>query len=367
MTPPVPDEPIIVEVVGRTDVGRCRRQNEDTCCVADLSVGGDTSSTTETRSRLVWPMRPLGARGMLFLVADGMGGAAAGEVASGMASRVILEEMRARWSDSGATDPDEFAHSLRRATERANERIHAHATAHPETRGMGTTVTLAGLLGDTLYLCQVGDSRAYLIRRGVATQITKDQSLIQRLIEAGELTGEEAERSERRNIILQALGPDQRVAVDLTVQRVQRGDHLVLCSDGLSGQVGGPDMVLLLAAAPSLDAGCDALIDRANATGGPDNITALVVRLEGAGLPPTLSDAPRHQVYAVPPSDRPTVPIDAVAITSVGHAASEATTAPRMVPPRKRITPTPDASLAPSLAVFAILVLILVALGVLLS
>mgnify|MGYP003347948705 CR=1 FL=1 len=101
------------------------------------------------------------------------------------------------------------------------------AAEHPENRGMGTTATIAGILGDTLFLAQVGDSRGYLIRRGVAQQITKDQSLMQKLVEAGELTAEEAEVSDRRNIILQALGPESTVKVDLTHQQVRRGDVLV--------------------------------------------------------------------------------------------------------------------------------------------
>src|SRR6185436_14102976 len=100
-------------------------------------------------------------------------------------------------------------------TKTANEQINAYAASHPEYRGMGTTATIAGLLGDTLYLAQVGDSRAYIVRAGVARQITKDQSLMQKLIEAGELTEEEAKLSERRNIILQALGPEPYVKVDL--------------------------------------------------------------------------------------------------------------------------------------------------------
>src|SRR6186997_1279296 len=108
---------------------------------------------------------------------------------------------------------------------------------------MGTTATIAGVLADTLYLAQVGDSRAYLVRKGSAQQITKDQSLMQKLIEAGELTEEEAAQSERRNIILQALGPEATVKVDLTYQRIRRGDVLLLCSDGLSGQITKNDIV----------------------------------------------------------------------------------------------------------------------------
>lgn len=381
--------PVSIEVVGRTDVGRRREHNEDAFLVADLSDAQASPAVTEERERLIWPRRTLGARGALFVVADGMGGAAAGELASGMACAVILEELHAQWADTTDTDPDRFAQTLRLATERANQRIHTHATSNPDTKGMGTTATLAGLLGDTLYLCQVGDSRAYLVRRGVATQITKDQSLMQRLVDAGELTPEEAEVSERRNIILQALGPEARVKVDLTVQRVQRDDLLVLCSDGLSGQVRGPEMAQLLGAATTLETGCDALIDRANATGGPDNITVIVVRLDGGGLPPTLAEVPRHQVYVGRPADRTTVPLDQAAIASAVAAAAGAVVPPtRVAPspagagvgaaapsakvatpasPKRRPAATPDASLAPSLTVFAVLVLIFVAMGILLS
>ena len=182
---------VLIEVVGRTDVGRRRANNEDAFLIADLSTTEPSPPLTEVQERRIWPLRTAGTRGMLFVVADGMGGAAAGELASGIATAAILEEVRAQWVDTTATDPDRFAQSLRLAIERANQRIHAHATSHPDTTGMGTTVTLAGLLGDTLYLCQVGDSRAYVVRRGIATQITKDQSLMQRLIDAGELTPQE--------------------------------------------------------------------------------------------------------------------------------------------------------------------------------
>src|SRR5262249_48637261 len=150
---------------------------------------------------------------------------------------IILGELRSSWLSDPSSDFELFVRTLKRATKTANERINGYATAHPEFRGMGTTATVAGLLGDTLYLAQVGDSRAYLVRNGIARQITKDQSLMQKLIEAGELTEEEAEHSERRNIILQALGPEPTVKVDMTHQKVRRGDTLVLCSDGLSGQV----------------------------------------------------------------------------------------------------------------------------------
>ena len=156
-------------------------------------------------------------------------------------------ELRAQWRSAPERNAEAFARAIKSAAESANAKIFAYAVEHPESRGLGTTATIAGLLGDTLYLAQVGDSRAYLVRNGVALQITKDQSLMQRLIEAGELTPEEAERSERRNIILQALGPEPTVKIDLTYQKVRRGDTLVLCTDGLSGLVRKDEIAEMLA------------------------------------------------------------------------------------------------------------------------
>src|SRR5207247_10640938 len=137
---------------------------------------------------------------------------------------------------------------------------------------------------DRIFLTQGGDSRAYLIRSGEAVQLTKDQSLMQRLVEAGELTEEEAEKSERRNIILQALGPDARVKVDLTYQEVRRGDILVLCSDGLSGQVKKEEIAEIVTRERDLQTACDRLIALANERGGPDNVTVVIARFDGDGL-----------------------------------------------------------------------------------
>src|SRR6266508_903090 len=222
--------PIRVQVFAKTDLGKTRDHNEDRFLVADLTRG-EASLQAAIRSHEV------GERGSLFIVADGMGGAAAGELASEMATETIYGQMVRSWGQEPEATPQRFAYRLKEAVEVANGHIHSYAKAHPEVRGMGTTTTAVGLLGDQFYLTQVGDSRAYLIRDGQAHQLTKDQSLMQRLVEAGELTEEEAAQSERRNIILQALGPDPKIKVDLTHQELRRGDLLVLCSDGLSGQV----------------------------------------------------------------------------------------------------------------------------------
>ena len=130
-----------------------------------------------------------------------MGGAAAGEIASAMAIEVVLRELSDALGAVEAPNPETYASALKRATAAANAQIHTFALEHPEYRGMGTTATVAGVLGDTLYLAQVGDSRAYLVRDGVARQITKDQSLMQKLIEAGEITEEEAEQRDRKSVV----------------------------------------------------------------------------------------------------------------------------------------------------------------------
>ena len=295
---------IRVEVFGKTDLGRTRDHNEDRFLIADL-----TRKTASLQPDV--RQHDIGPRGTLFVVADGMGGAAAGELASEMAADTIYAHLLKTWNDDEVT-PQRFAYRLKEAVEVANASIHAHAKAHPEVRGMGTTTTAAGVLNDHLYLTQVGDSRAYLIRDGEAHQITKDQSLMQRLVEAGELTEEEAAQSERRNIILQALGPDPKVKVDLTHQEVRRGDVLVLCSDGLSGQVKKEEIAEVVSKNPDLSAACDKLIALANERGGPDNITLVVARFDGDGLRSS-GGGPQedvgHQVYPQIDTETSTEPV----------------------------------------------------------
>ena len=295
--------PVFVSVFGKTDVGRTRDHNEDTFLVADLSRR-IASLQPDVREHAVGP------RGSLFVVADGMGGAAAGEVASKMAVDQIFSHMTTVWPEDGEVSAQRFAYRMKEAVELANNRIHGHAREHPDVRGMGTTATVAGVFGSDLYLAQVGDSRGYLVRNGVTTQLTKDQSLMQRLVEAGEITEEEAEHSDRRNIILQALGPDPRVKVDLTIQSLRRGDVLVLCSDGLSGQVRKDEIAGLVAEQPDLVNLCARLIELANERGGPDNITALAARFWGDALsePDGTADV-GHQVYPLSEGEATTEPV----------------------------------------------------------
>src|SRR2546429_3838838 len=156
-----------------------------------------------------------------------MGGAAAGEVASEMATETIYEHMVDAWGSERELTPQRFAYRLREAVEAANRQIHTYAAAHAEVRGMGTTTTAVGVLGDRFFLSQVGDSRAYLIRQGQTVQLTKDQSLMQRLVEAGEVTEEEAGKSQRRDITLQARPPPARVKAGPPPPRSRPGGNPV--------------------------------------------------------------------------------------------------------------------------------------------
>ncbi|UCD25687.1 MAG: Stp1/IreP family PP2C-type Ser/Thr phosphatase [Gemmatimonadota bacterium] len=292
-----------ITVFGKTDVGMNRDHNEDSFLVADLTAK-KASLLPEVR------YHEIGVKGTLLLVADGMGGAAAGEVASEMATGAVYDHLVATWAKDKHDSPQQFAYRLREAVESANAKIHAYAKEHPENRGMGTTLTAVGVLQDHIYLTQVGDSRAYLIREGEAIQLTKDQSLMQRLVDAGELTEEEAERSERKNIILQALGPEGQVRPELTYQKISRGDTVLLCSDGLSGQVTREELAEMVSQDKDLVEISGELIALANERGGPDNITVIVARFSGDNLSdPDGGETVGHEVYRLADADSTTAPV----------------------------------------------------------
>lgn len=283
-------EPIRIRVFGRTDVGQIREHNEDNFLVANLS-SGRRGLMAEDREQVVGP------HGTVFGVCDGMGGAAAGEVASQMAVDIIYEQLA---SQDPPTDRDDFAGRLVRAVETAGARIFHEARADRSRRGMGTTATIAALLDGRLFIAQVGDSRAYILRGDRLVQVSRDQSLVNQLIEAGQLTEEEAETFEHNNIILQALGTSETVQVDLTYVDLRRGDTLLLCSDGLSGMIRGEEIRSCLLSNVDPLVACKELTDRANAAGGHDNITVIVVQFID-GLPdPSPDDELAYAKYAIP-------------------------------------------------------------------
>jgi len=224
----------------------------------------------------------VGERGSVMGVCDGMGGAAAGEIASQLAVDIIFERLL---QGDAPTEHDELARRLVHAVEDAGIRIFNEARADRTRRGMGTTATIAALVDSRLFVAQVGDSRAYVLRAERLVQVSRDQSLVNQLIEAGQLTEEEAETFEHNNIILQALGTAETVQVDLTYVDLERGDRLLLCSDGLSGMVRTDELREVLTTHKDPLEACRELTDRANRAGGHDNITVIVADFDGTGLP----------------------------------------------------------------------------------
>src|SRR6478752_176793 len=283
-------QPIRLRVFGRTDVGQIREHNEDNFLVANLTTGR-RGLMAEDREQVV------GHHGTVLGVCDGMGGAAAGEVASQLAVDIIHEQL-SRTDPPG--DHDDLARRLVSAVETAGARIFNEARADRSRRGMGTTATVAALLDGRLFVAQVGDSRAYILRGDKLVQVSRDQSLVNQLIEAGQLTEEEAETFEHNNIILQALGTAETVQVDLTYVDLRKGDALLVCSDGLSGMVRADEMrEVLLTHREPFDA-CKELVDRANRAGGHDNITVIVAVFEGKLQDPSPHDVLAYQKYALP-------------------------------------------------------------------
>lgn len=291
------ERPVELTVHGATHAGMKRSENQDYFLVAELS-GDPAAPVRQSPNGGAGGSFRLGEEGALLLVADGMGGAAAGALASRLASEWVHQELAAAWAPERNRSPERFASLLRSAAERANRRLHEHSLGSPECRGMGSTLTAAGVLDGFLYIAQVGDSRAYLVRGGVATQLTRDQSLVQQLVDSGSMTEEEAERSVHKNVILQAMGVEPSVQAELTYQALRRGDLLLLCSDGLTGTMRGDEIARIAGMAPDLESLCAALIRLANERGAPDNVTAVAMRVDGLGvLDPTAEDTVGRQVY----------------------------------------------------------------------
>jgi PPM family protein phosphatase len=285
---------IRLRVFGQTAVGQVREHNEDNFLIADL--------TRKSREFSSGQLYQIGRCGAVFGVCDGMGGAAAGEVASRLGVDIIYNQLIAAGVPRGRED---LARRLVNAIQDAGHRIFSEARADRTRRGMGTTATVAAFLDDRLFIAQVGDSRAYVVRNGELVQVTRDQSLVNQLIEAGQLTEEEAETFEHNNIILQALGTSETVQVDLTYVDLRSNDTLMLCSDGLSSMVRSEDIRDTLVGVNDANEACQALIDKANEAGGHDNVTVVVVKFGGSGLrePAPEDEALVYRKYAFSASE----------------------------------------------------------------
>jgi protein phosphatase len=282
-----------VTVGAWTDPGQRRSENQDDFLLADLTVppgdGGLLIQADDLGAEPESAHCALGRHGLLALVADGMGGAAGGRIASQLAVVWTYRELVRRLTQEPLA-PERCAEALRAAVAAAGSHVHEQGKLHPQYAGMGSTMTAVVLLGPSCFIAQVGDSRAYLVRAGRPHRLTRDQSLVQQLVDAGALTPEQAAHSAHGSLLLQALGTAPELQVDLTWQPAMRGDTLVLCSDGLYRLVSDEEIAAASDAIADPATLCRTLVALANERGGPDNVTVVAARLAGAGLPS--ADAP---------------------------------------------------------------------------
>jgi PPM family protein phosphatase len=278
---------MIVDLHAKSDVGRVRRGNEDNFLLLDLSTGKSWTCTDGTEPPMELRQFDIGEKGLILVVSDGMGGALAGDVASRMAVEEVREMIVGSDTEEVTEGEDEqsLGHYLRNATIYANLKIHHKSQEDSRYSGMGATFTGAAVRDDMLDLVQVGDSRAYIIRGDAIKLATKDQSLVQQLVDVGQISEAEAETHMFRNVILQALGAQSELTPVTGRIRIRRGDLLLLCSDGLSGKLRADDMRrIVLDAHGDLAAACAGLVEEANNRGGEDNITVVLARFSGDDL-----------------------------------------------------------------------------------
>ena len=241
----------------RTDPGRARDNNEDALVVDDLT--------------------------QLCVLADGMGGYNAGEIASGMATAFIKSEM-ARWlSEAGRhAKIKEIRRALEICVDNANRSIFNASDSNPQYSGMGTTLVVGVFHGNALLLGHIGDSRCYRLRNQEFLQITKDHSLLQEQIDAGLITQEQASSSSIKNLVTRALGVEDAVALEINEHEVEAGDCYLMCSDGLTDMVDAAEIASILGGAVPMEQKADSLVAAANEHGGRDNISVLLVQVDAA-------------------------------------------------------------------------------------
>ena len=298
------------ETALRTDTGRQRRDNEDNAF----------------------------ARAPVFVVADGMGGAQAGEVAS----KIATETFKQGLPESGS--PEE---RLAERVREANHQIYELSRSDRERAGVGTTLTAAYVDDASVAIAHVGDSRAYLFREGTLERLTQDHSLVEELVRQGKLTPEQAAGHPQRSIITRALGPEAIVEVDTWTYPVRAGDILLLCSDGLTTMISEDRVAEILGEAGALDGTADALIDAANDAGGRDNITVVLLRLEEVGEDgqadqPTMIGVPAPATTSEPEDPSPDIePDHAPGAAGSAQAATATVARPKPREPLQPIPPKP--------------------------
>jgi PPM family protein phosphatase len=249
-----------IEAGARTDLGRVRKNNED-CFQMEAGLN-------------------------LYVLSDGMGGEAHGEVASKLAVQTIMAHCEQAENSRatpifGESKPDvsERTNRLASAIHLANRKVHETASSNPGHKGMGATIVAAWIEGQKLSLAHVGDSRAYLLRAGSLEQLTADHSLVAEKVRIGILTPQEADASEMQSVLTRAVGTHENVEVDSDEQMLLAGDSVLLCSDGLSRMVTDPEIASILLTSVSAQNAADRLVDQANENGGVDNISVIVLRV----------------------------------------------------------------------------------------
>jgi PPM family protein phosphatase len=277
-----------VEIHATSHIGRVRKGNEDNYLL--LSVTGAkrwTGSQDDSAFVIESQTFQIDENGVVIAVSDGMGGALAGEVASTMAVETVSSRILEQNPENSPVEQDhELISRLYDATVYANYLIHNQGRSDPQFTGMGATFTGIGVTPKAADIIQVGDSRAYLVRNQKIYQVTKDQSLVQQLIDAQQISAEEAETHSLKNVILQALGAQNEIYPVSARVEPHKNDVFILCSDGLSNKVTAASMQrIILANFDKLENACVELVREANENGGEDNITVIVAKFTGDGLP----------------------------------------------------------------------------------
>ena len=239
-----------MEIRFQTDVGKRRNTNQD------------FAATYVNKANVT-----------LALLADGMGGHRAGDVAS----RQAVSEIGTAWEQTELTDSEKTAQWLIQKIQAESQVIFQKGQEQEELSGMGTTIIAVALLGDQFTIANVGDSRAYLLRNQVLTQITEDHSLVNELVKSGQITAEMALNHPRKNVLTRSIGMPSEVEVDVAIHFIADGDYLLLCSDGLTNMVSDEEITATIQETPVLQS----LIDQANERGGVDNITVLLIKVGG--------------------------------------------------------------------------------------
>ena len=285
----------IVEIHATSHIGRVRKGNEDNYLLLNITGAKRWTGSQDDSEFVIESQKfEIDDNGVVMAVSDGMGGALAGEVASTMAVETVSERLLNQDVDD-TLSPEAFDHhliaKLYDATVNANYLIHNQGRTDPQYQGMGATFTGLGITPTAADIIQVGDSRAYLVRNGKIYQVTKDQSLVQQLIDAQQISPEEAETHTLKNVILQALGAQNEIYPVSARVAPHKNDVFLLCSDGLSNKISAASMQrIVLDNFEKLEDACVELVREANENGGEDNITVILAKFTGDVLPEPIGD-----------------------------------------------------------------------------